>query len=113
MANTYLQFLKFSRDLELDKITPRPSDPTSSLLLNEIAVHHFEGKPLSVTQAMELNFIAGPATIHRKVKDLQKAGLIELNFEGVNHRTKYLCPTDAAIQYFQKISAAMKIACMR
>jgi predicted transcriptional regulator len=85
-------------------------DSTSTLLLNEIALHHFKQKPLTVSQAMDMSFIAGPATIHRKIKELQKAGLVELSYSGLNRRTKYLIPTDAANSHFKKMSEAMKTA---
>ena len=56
---------------------------------------------------MQLANIASPATIHRKIDELREVGLVELNFEGKNRRTKYLVPTKAAHAYFEKMSDSM------
>jgi len=111
MANAYFQFLINSYDLDINGKSSRHVDSTSTLLLNEIALHHFKRKPLTVSQAMDMSFIAGPATIHRKIKELQKDGLVELRYSGLNRRTKYLIPTDTANSHFKKMSEAMKNAC--
>ena len=111
MADSYFQFLINSQNLDINGKVARNVDSTSTLLLNEIALHHFKQKPLTVSQAMDLAFIAGPATIHRKIKDLQHAGLVELNYSGLNRRTKYLIPTEVAATYFKKMSLALKSAC--
>ena len=110
MANSYFQFLINSHDLDIHGASSRHVDSTSTLLLNEIALHHFKQKPLTVSQAMDMSFIAGPATIHRKIKELQKAGLVELSYSGLNRRTKYLIPTDVANSHFKQMSEAMKNA---
>ena len=110
MANSYFQFLINSQDLDISGKKSKHVDSTSTLLLNEIALNHFKKKPLTVSQAMDLSFIAGPATIHRKIKELQKAGLIELNHSGLNRRTKYLIPSEVANSHFKKMSEAMKTA---
>jgi len=111
MANSYFQFLINSHDLDINGKSSRHVDSTSTLLLNEIALQHFKQKPLTVSQAMNLSFIAGPATIHRKIKELQKTGLVVLSYSGLNRRTKYLIPTDTAYSHFKKMSEAMKTAC--
>ena len=111
MRNSYFHFLIYSQNLEINERGLKKVGSTSKLLLNEIALHHFKQKPLTVTQAMDLVSIAGSATIHRKIKDLQHAGLVELNYSGLNRRTKYLIPTEVATTYFKKMSLAMKSAC--
>jgi DNA-binding MarR family transcriptional regulator len=61
-----------------------------------------------VSQAMSLKNIASPATIHRKIEDLLKVGLVDLIFEGKNRRTKFLAPTKSAKAYFEEMSNAIK-----
>ena len=111
MRNSYFHFLIYSQNLEINERGLKKVGSTSKLLLNEIALHHFKQKPLTVTQAMDLVSIAGSATIHRKIKDLENAGLVELCYVGLNRRTKYLIPTEATIFYFGKMSEAMRAAC--
>ena len=64
----------------------------------------------SVSQAIALNKIASPATLHRKLDELREAGLIEQVFEGTDRRTKYLVPTKAVDFYFAKMSKAITTA---
>ena len=107
MSKLYLRFLRIARALETNKQSMKYVDSTAMLLLNEIAIQHFDEKPLTVSQAMQLAAIASPATIHRKLDELREAGLIDLTFEGKNRRTKYLIPTKAAHEYFKKMSGSM------
>jgi len=107
MSNLYLRFLRIARALNQNKTTMKTVDATTMLLLNEIAIQHFDGKDLTVTEAMNLSQIASPATIHRKLDELRELGFIEQIFEGANRRTKFLVPTKLANAYFEKMSEAM------
>jgi DNA-binding MarR family transcriptional regulator len=105
----YLRFLNLTQavagagtDAEVDLLALR--------LLETIALAHAKGKPLTVTKSMELNTIASPATLHRKLDMLREAGLIDQVFEGANRRTKYLSPTKAASQYFDHMGKALEQA---
>jgi DNA-binding MarR family transcriptional regulator len=79
-------------------------------LLEAIAIAHNQGAALTVTDAMALNGIASPATMHRKLTSLIEAGLIQQTYEGKNRRTKYLLPTNVAEKYFEKLGNALVIA---
>mgnify|MGYP003338181438 FL=1 len=107
MKHLYLRFLRISQALNAENKEFEKIDASSKLLLNEIAVMHLDGKPMTVTDAMNLSAIASPATIHRKIDELRDAGLVELIFEGKNRRTKYLVPTQAASAYFERMSKIM------
>ena len=110
MSQLYLRFLRIARGVDIQNIQVKKIDSTALLLLNEIAVQHYDGKNITVTQAMLLSKIASPATIHRKIDELRAAGLIEQVFEGKNRRTKYLVPTKEADSYFAKMSKAITSA---
>ena len=107
MSKLYLRFLRIARVLKANKKDMKDVDSTAMLLLNEIAIQHFDENPLTVSQAMQLTAIASPATIHRKLDELREAGFIDLIFEGKNRRTKYLIPTKEANEYFEKMSDSM------
>jgi predicted transcriptional regulator len=62
---------------------------------------------LTVTEAMGLSEIGSPATLHRKLDDLRKAGLIEHRYEGEDRRTKYLHPTPKATLHFDKLGETL------
>jgi DNA-binding MarR family transcriptional regulator len=110
MSKLYLRYLRFARAINILKKDSHLIDSTALQLLNEIAVQHFDGKTLTVSQAIALNKIASPATLHRKLDELREAGLIQQIFEGKNRRTKYLVPTKAADAYFAKMSKAITSA---
>ena len=110
MSKVYLRYLRIARAIDILKKNNDSIDSTALQLLNELAVQHFYGKTLTVSQAIALNKIASPATLHRKLDELREAGLIEQVFKGADRRTKYLVPTKAADFYFAKMSKAMATA---
>jgi Fe2+ or Zn2+ uptake regulation protein len=105
----YLRFLNLIHTLEGGQHAP-VMDLDAKKILEVIAVRHAQEKPLTVTDAMALNTIASPATIHRKLDQLRELGMIDTVFEGSNRRTKFLIPTQAAHDYFEKVGAAMQQA---
>ena len=103
----YIRFLNLTQaiaggEVEVDLLALR--------LLEAAAVADNNKAPLTVTQAMGLNDIASPATMHRKLNDLLDAGFIKLEFEGKDRRTKYLIPTVAAGKYFDRLGKALVLA---
>jgi DNA-binding MarR family transcriptional regulator len=79
-------------------------------LLDVIGLRNDQKKPLTVTEAMALDHIASPATIHRKLDQLRELGMIDTVFEGKNRRTKYLVPTKVAADYFANMGKAVQQA---
>ena len=65
---------------------------------------------LTVTEAMSLAEIASPATIHRKIDNLRKAGWIMFEYMGKDRRTKYLVPTDKAWGEYINLNFAVREA---
>jgi DNA-binding MarR family transcriptional regulator len=104
--NAYLRFLNLLRGVEASLLPPS-LDSTAKCLLERIACQHALGEPLTITEAMALQEVASPATIHRKIDDLRTAGLVDTEFHGENRRTKYLTPTPKARKYFDKVNALL------
>ena len=105
----YIRFLNLLQTIEGTGELPN-IDPDARRLLEAIAVRSAQGQPLTVTEAMTLQHIASPATIHRKLDVLRESGMIETQFEGANRRTKYLIPTADAQTYFETVGRAMQRA---
>jgi Fe2+ or Zn2+ uptake regulation protein len=105
----YLRFLNLIHALDGGANAP-VMDLDAKKLLEVIAVRQAANKPLTVTDAMALNNIASPATIHRKLDQLRELGMIDTVFEGKNRRTKYLVPTSMAHDYFNQVGQVMKQA---
>ena len=105
----YMRFLNLLHSLEGGAQAPA-MDLEAKKLLEVIAVRHAQQKPLTVTEAMALAYIASPATIHRKLDPLRELGMVDSVFEGSNRRTKYLIPTQVAHDYFDQVGQAMQEA---
>lgn len=99
----YLKFLAHAEEHQLGV------DLTAQRLL-EIIAYCARHEALTVTEAMELHEVASPATLHRKLDELRKADLIYHQYEGENRRTKFLHPTQKALDHFSHLSAAMRVA---
>jgi hypothetical protein len=105
----YLKFLSLIQTTESKgELTALDSD--AKRLLEIIAVRHFLGQQTTISDAMGLKNIASPATLHRKIDLLRGLSMVETYFEGKNKRTKYLRPTDEAIQYFNALGQLMETA---
>ena len=107
MANVYLKFLQNIAALEPIQLKQNALSPTAILLLNAIAVKHFEQQFLNVTQTLGLRELGSSANLHRKLDELREIGMIEFRSVGKNRRTKYLHITKVAFDYFQTKSKAM------
>jgi predicted HTH transcriptional regulator len=99
----YITFLKLKQSLEAKKKN-NSLDPTAEKLVEQVAIHYAQEKSLTVTEAMKLEKIASPATIHRKLSELVREGWVEFAFEGTNRRTKYIIPTAKLDKYFENLS---------
>ena len=81
-------------------------DLTERVLLDVIA--QCDDDKLTVTEAMSLADIASPATIHRKLDNLRKAGWIIVDYREGDRRTKYLVPTEQAWSEYVKLNFAVR-----
>ena len=107
MANVYLKFLQNIAALEPIQLKQNALSPTAILLLNAIAVKHFEQQFLNVTQTLGLRELGSSANLHRKLDELLDAGMISFSYNRNNRRTKYITLTQTAFGYFQTKSKAM------
>lgn len=101
MKNPYMRFLSFASTV------PVPCDLTAMKLLEVIAACE-DYEPLTVGEAMMCKDIASPATLHRKLMDLSRAGLVA--HEAQDRKTKLLFTTAKAREYFYAMNNAMLLA---
>lgn len=104
----YLRFLKLTHAL---KWHPDGQDltPPEMHLLEDIALRHFENRAYTVSDAMALQHMGSPATLHKRLKRLRTGGLIRYERHPEDHRTKYLLVTPLAIAHFERLSDAMHL----
>jgi len=82
-------------------------DYEATRLLEILAVAHYIGKPLTVSQAMALSGLASPASIHRKLSQLREYGYIEGVHPKGDRRTQFLTPTNKANLLFETLGSLM------
>ena len=102
MKNVYLTFLNLYELLQDETGVMSGIDLESKKLLEIIALKNSAGLPMKVMDAMRLNALASPATIHRKLTQL-----VEMVHQGTNRRKKFLIPTPLAEKYFHQIGEIM------
>ena len=110
MKQIYLRYLVLAEALRKTNLDLSGIDDVGKKLLEIIAINSAQGQPLVVTQTMELSEIASPATIHRRIAILLKAGLIEVVKSDQNQKIKFLVPTQSSIDYFEKMGKLMASA---
>ncbi len=110
MKQIYLRYLVLAEALRKSNIDLSGIDDIGQKLLEAIAIRSAQGQPLVVTQTMELSEIASPATIHRRIEILKKAGLIQVLQTEQNQKVKFLVPTQTSIDYFDKLGKLMASA---
>jgi DNA-binding MarR family transcriptional regulator len=106
---TYFQFLKIIQSAQ-SVHTSSGLTPNEIQLLQEVVLSHFEGQAFTVKQALQLQDLGSPATLHKRIQNLRKGGFLCIEKKDTDHRSKYLIATPLAIQYFECLGLAMQKA---
>ena len=106
MKSAYMRFLTLLAKIEQGSDI-HTLDEVSKRLLDTIAMRHAAGSSLTVTEAMALNTLSSPATIHRKLDQLSSMGFIEVEFREGNRRSKYLVLSPTSIKHYEKLGSAL------
>ncbi|MEI8324289.1 MAG: hypothetical protein WCH44_02815 [Betaproteobacteria bacterium] len=105
-AATYLRFLALKKIVLALPSSP-VKDANESALLNVLCVNWLQGKPLAVRQAMELQQLGSPSTLHRRISRLKAMSLITDQSSPANIRIKLLVPTRKTLSYFDKLGTML------
>ena len=109
LATAYLRFLQLAK--AVDSTPNRPLlDANESALLDALAVHWFAGSPLTVMQAMGLDRLGSPATVHRRIARLRKIGMVTTDEDANDTRIKRLVLTPAAVAHFEHLGQSLQNA---
>ena len=106
LSESYLRFLQLAKAIESHPSAPTV-DANEGALLNALALHWRAGKPLAVREAMTLDTLGSPSTLHRRISRLKSMGLIEDKSSPGNLRIKLLVPTQKTISFFDKMGATL------
>jgi hypothetical protein len=103
----YLRFLQFAAAVEL--LPGMDSfDPNEKALFEEIMLAW--SKNATVRQAIGIERLGSPATLHKRVTRLRQMELLEAASMGTDRRTKFLVPTRKGLEYADAIGQAYSMS---
>lgn len=106
LAEAYFRFLQLAKALQADA-SAVALDANERALLEAVALCWFEDRPMTVREAIALESLGSPATLHKRITRLrQKDMLVAFNQEG-DRRAKYLVPSEKTLQLFADLGAHM------
>lgn len=106
--NRYYEFLRQRNEIGKTHLSKK-LDMACLQLLDLIVIAMHDEKELSVSNALALNEVGSPATIHKKLQILRDFDLVDASFTS-DKRTKVLKLTPRAQAYYDEIAKAFKAA---
>jgi len=106
LARAYLHFLALSRSLTGG--SPSQINANERALLEAIVLAWHQGQPMSVRQAIAMEELGSPATLHKRLSHLRDLGLVADVTTDADRRTKRLAPTEATLSYYAQLGEAMR-----
>jgi len=97
--NVYLRFLQLAKAIQSLPESPL-LDANENALLEAIAVHWYEERPMTVREAIGLAHLGSPATLHKRITRLRAKDLVQTFNQADDKRAKYLIPTDKTLAMF-------------
>lgn len=82
-------------------------DAVEERVLNGLAAIWATGREVPVTEAMRFGPDTSPSTVHRRLKGLQRKGLIELRASDGDNRMRLIAPTQLAMAYFEHLGRCL------
>jgi DNA-binding MarR family transcriptional regulator len=94
-----LRFLQLAKAIQSLPESPL-LDANENALLEAIAVHWYEERPMTVRAAIGLAHLGSPATLHKRITRLRAKDLVQTFNQANDKRAKYLIPTDKTLAMF-------------
>ena len=97
----YLRFLNLTKSIEA-----LPAAPSLDLIEREVlsALALNKNQPILIADAISLKEIASQATLHGRLKQLKKKGMVKIVPDSSDGRRKYIEPTQKACNYFDQMA---------
>lgn len=100
-TNAYLQFLGISRS-DADLHGEEPLDANHKALLETVALHWYQGHPMSVMETINQADLGSPATLHKRLARLIAQDFVTAQAAGIERRTKWVKPSDKGLEFFHR-----------
>ena len=108
-ANAYMRFLQLAKAVQQLPDAPQ-LDANEKALLEEIVLRWYENRVMTVREAIGLNHLGSPATLHKRITRLRQKDLLKTFNQPEDKRAKYLIPTDQTIAMFGDFGKKMNSA---
>jgi DNA-binding MarR family transcriptional regulator len=106
LLDAYFRFLNLANAVQ--KLPGFPQlEAGEARLLEMLAVASHDGIPMTIGEAMMLEEVGAPATLHRKLRRLQDTGLVDMVEHDSDRRVKLVLPTEEAMKHFARIASCM------
>jgi hypothetical protein len=107
LTEAYFRFLQLAKAFQSENAAVE-MDANERAILDAVALCWYEGQPMTVREAIALDHLGSPATLHKRISRLrEKEMLIALNQEG-DRRAKYLIPSDKTLDFFGNLGRNMQ-----
>ena len=94
----YIKFIKATETLR-QSIDFKPIDFIEDKLLQNIIINWYSGSPMTVSETLEVIKEISNSTLNRRLKNLNKAGMISHVADEIDNRIKYIHPTELSQHY--------------
>ncbi|MFM7025211.1 MAG: hypothetical protein ACKOWC_04020 [Limnohabitans sp.] len=107
LADAYLRFLQLTRAVDA---LPNGSlmDANETALLEAVVLHWHQGRPMTVREAIHLDTLGSPATLHKRITRLRNKDMLAAHSEPGDRRAKFLVPTQRALDHFHQLGQSMQ-----
>jgi DNA-binding MarR family transcriptional regulator len=104
----YVRYLACLQALETPK--SKTLDSTEHQLLDYLMLQTNQEHIVLVGDLLALAHLGSPATLHQRVKHLERMGYISLSSKAHDARKKEVRPTSQTLHYYERLSACMQEA---
>lgn len=109
LAGAYLRFLQLARAVQ-ELPDGSAMDANENALLEAVVLRWHEGQTMTVREAISLEHLGSPATLHKRITRLREKGMLTtLNQEG-DRRAKFLVPTERTLEHFSQLGRSIQLA---
>jgi len=107
--STYMKFLQLAQVIRGLPTFPA-LDAVEDQLLHIFGSAWATGQRITVLEAMKSLQDTSESTVFRRLKSLRAKGMLNLEVDQSDHRTKYVVPTDKTLEYFSKMGECLILA---
>jgi predicted transcriptional regulator len=101
----YIKFINATKALR-QSLVLTSVDFIEEQLLENIIINWYSNSPITVSETLETVKEISHSTLHRRLKNLRKTGMITHVADEIDNRIKYIYPTELCIEYFNLLSSA-------